>query len=175
MHAIRAASAAVLGLTALTLTAPAAFAGDSRHFEVSVSPSTVAAGGQVTLHASGCHGDTTVSSGVFDTTVIRRDSGSATATVDRDAKRSAVYSVTFACKHGPTKNVDLTIAAGRPDTPTREPERPLTPAQRGSHAGVGGTAGGFDLQKIGLGAALVAGALGSAYSWQRRRSGDHNA
>jgi len=178
MHAIRVASAAVLGLTALTLTAPtasAASAGDSEHFRVSVSPTTIAAGGEVTLNASGCRGDTTVSSGVFDTIVIRRHSGSATATVDRDAKRSAIYSVTFACKDGATKNVDLTIAGGRPDVPTHEPERPLEPAQRGVRAGVGGSSGGLDLHEIGLGAALIAGALGFAYHWSRRRSGDGNA
>ncbi|MEU6657459.1 hypothetical protein [Streptomyces sp. NPDC046821] len=175
MHAIRVASAAVLALTALTLAAPAASAysaGDHREFEVSVSPMTIAAGGEVTLRASGCRTDTTVSSGIFDTTVIRRGSGSVRVTVDWDAKPAAMYTVTFACKDGPTKTVDLTIAGGRPD---HESERPLAPTQHGVHAGVGGSVGGFDLHQIGLGAALITGALGTAYYWTRRRSGDHNS
>jgi hypothetical protein len=42
------------------------------------------------------------------------------------------------------------------------------------HPGEGG-AGGFDLHEIGLGAALIAGSLGVAYRFSRRRAGGDDA
>ncbi|MFJ8821203.1 hypothetical protein ACIREE_05410 [Streptomyces sp. NPDC102467] len=171
MHAIRAASAAVLSLTALALAAPLAAAGDSESFQAGVTPRTIAAGGQVTLNVSGCAKKTTVSSGIFDTTTIGKGSGSQTRTVDWDAKQGAIYSVTFACKHGATRNVDLTIAGGRPEHSVA-PNPP--PVDHGVRAGVGGSIAGFDLQEIGLGAALITGALGGAYYLVRRRTADDN-
>ncbi|WP_338702771.1 hypothetical protein V2W30_35890 [Streptomyces sp. Q6] len=168
MKAIRAASAAALSLTALTLTAPTAVA-ESDPFQVSIAPTTIAAGGQVTLYASGCSGDTTVSAGIFDSVKIRKDSGSATRTVDWDAKQGAMYSVTFSCSGGSSRTVDLTVAGGRPVEPTPPP------VHHGVRAGVGGSLGGFDMQEIGLGAALITGALGTAYYFSRRRSGENNA
>ncbi|MGY0020267.1 hypothetical protein [Streptomyces sp. cg35] len=172
MHAIRTVSATVLSLTALTLTAPTAVAKESDPFQVSVSPTTIAAGGQVTLNASGCSGDTKVSAGIFDTVTIRKDRGSASATVDWDAKQGAMYSVQFRCDSGTTRNVDLTIAGGRPVNPV-VPNPP--PVYHGVRAGVGGSIAGFDLKEIGLGAALIAGALGTAYHLARRRTGDGGA
>lgn len=169
MHAIRAASAAVLGLTALSLAAPSAAARESDPFQVSVAPTTIAAGGQVTLYASGCSGDTKVSAGIFDSLTIRKNRGSATATVDWDAKQGAMYSVQFSCQGGSTRNIDLTIAGGRPVNPVT-PNPP--PVQHGVRAGIGGSLGGFDLREIGLGAALITGALGTAYHFSRRRTGD---
>ncbi|MFE7839930.1 hypothetical protein ACFU53_28895 [Streptomyces sp. NPDC057474] len=168
MRAIRVASAALLGVTALSLTAPAAHAaraGDITSFGFGVVPSTIAAGGQVTLRVDGCHDRTTVSSGVFDTVTIHRGQSSATATVDRDARPGTVYEVTFRCGNE-SGRTDLTIATGHPTHhPTHHPTR-------GSHAGAGGTLGGFDLHEIGLGAALVAGSLGAAWHWSRRRPED---
>jgi hypothetical protein len=38
------------------------------------------------------------------------------------------------------------------------------------HAGEGGAVAGFDLKEIGLGAALIAGSLGVAYHFSRRRT-----
>ncbi|WP_372350244.1 hypothetical protein [Streptomyces sp. KL116D] len=166
MHAIRAASATVLGLTALTLAAPSAMANDSDSFQVSVSPTTIAAGGQVTLYASGCSRETKVSAGIFDSITIGSGSGQKTATVDWDAKQGAMYSVTFSCSGGSTRTVDLTVAGGRPVEPTPPP------VHHGVKAGIGGSLGGFDLQEIGLGAALITGALGTAYYFSRRRTGD---
>ncbi|BBC38379.1 uncharacterized protein SGFS_096730 [Streptomyces graminofaciens] len=165
MRAIRVASAALLGATALCLTPPAAHAaptGDITSFGFSVLPSTIAAGGQVTLRVDNCDSHTTVSSGVFDTVTIPKGQSSATAKVDWDAKPGAVYEVTFQCgkESGQT---DLTIAGG---TPTHHPTH-VPP--RGSHAGAGGTAAGFDLREIGLGAALVAGSLGVTWRLSRRR------
>ncbi|WP_394428668.1 hypothetical protein [Streptomyces sp. SGAir0957] len=166
MHAIRAASAAVLGLTALTLAAPSAAAGDDRQFDVSASPTTISAGGQVLLTQDGCPGKTTVSAGIFDTVKLGGGSGSKSVTVDWDAKQGAMYSVTFSCEGRPDRSVDLTIAGGKPDEPTHQP------ADHGVHAGAGGSVGGFDLREIGLGAALLTGAFGTAYYFARRRTGD---
>lgn len=168
MRAIRVASAALLGVTALSLTSSAAHAaraGDFTSFGFGVVPSTIAAGGQVTLRVDDCHDRTTVSSGVFDTVTIHKGQSSATTTVDRDARPGAVYEVTFQCGEE-SGRTDLTIATGHPTHhPTHHPSG-------GSHAGGGGTLAGFDLQEIGLGAALVAGSLGVAWHWSRRRTED---
>ncbi|WP_425839159.1 hypothetical protein [Streptomyces fractus] len=170
MHAIRAASAAVLSLTALTLTAPSAHASDSDSdsFRPSISPTTIAAGGKVTLSATGCKGDTKVSAGIFDNVTIAPGEGSRTVPVDWDAKQGAAYTVTFTCDGSQPRRVDLTIATGRPDTSP-------SPVPQGVKAGIGGSAGGFDLQEVALGGALIAGALGTAYVVARRRTGDKSA
>ncbi|MEV3856378.1 hypothetical protein AB0J38_18890 [Streptomyces sp. NPDC050095] len=162
-------SAAALTFTALALTAPAAVANESDPFQVSVSPTTIAAGGQVTLYSSGCSRETRVSSGIFDTVTISKDSGAATAMVDWDAKQGAIYSVTFNCVGNGTKNVDLTIAGGRQVNPTPPP------IYHGVRAGVGGSIAGFDLKEIGVGMALITGALGTAFYLARRRTGDGDA
>ncbi|MEU4165477.1 hypothetical protein AB0F46_01145 [Streptomyces sp. NPDC026665] len=173
MRAIRVASAALLGVTALTFAAPAALAGDGDHgltpitpFAFSVQPSTVAAGGQVSLllkRDGQCRGTATVTSGVFDTVSIPPGQSSATTTVDWDARPGAVYDVTFSCG-GASGSTGLTIAGGRPVTPTP------VPLQRGVRAGVGGSAGGFDIKQIGMGAALIAGSVGAAWYLSRRRT-----
>ena len=174
MRAIRVASAALLGFTALTFSAPAAVAGEEDHnitpFGFSVQPSTIAAGGQVSLllkRDGGCSGRATVTSGVFDTVVIPKGQNSATAMVDWDAKPGAVYEVTFTCE-GMSGHTDLTIAAGR--SGDHEQSQYPVPIQRGVRAGVGGTVGGFDLKEVGLGAALIAGSVGAAWYMSRRRT-----
>ncbi|MFS8197721.1 hypothetical protein ACLVWQ_03445 [Streptomyces sp. CWNU-52B] len=173
MRAIRVASAALLGMTALALAPSVAFAGDDEDenhnitsFGFDVTPSTIAAGGRVTLSVNGCKSETKVTSGVFDTVTLHKGQSRASATVDWDAKPGAVYEVTFRCGRE-SGHTDLTIAGGRPDDPTHNP------VHRGVKAGVGGTAGGFDLGEIGLGAALIAGSVGAAYHWSRRRTGEH--
>jgi|UniRef100_A0AAU3I7M4 hypothetical protein len=174
MRAIRVASAALLGMTALTFAAPVASAGDGDHgltpitpFAFSVQPSTVAAGGQVSLllkRDGGCRGTATVTSGVFDTVTIPPGQSSATAMVDWDARPGAVYDVTFSCG-GASGSTGLTISRGRsPVTPTP------VPLQRGVRAGVGGSVGGFDLKQIGMGTALIAGSVGAAWYLSRRRT-----
>jgi hypothetical protein len=173
MHAIRVASAALLGVTALTFSAPAAVASDGTNnitpFGFSVQPSTIATGGQVALlvqrNDGGCQRDVTVSSGVFDTVTIRQGQSSATALVDSDAKQGAAYEVTFMCD-GVSGHTDLTIATGRADNTTPLP----VSTQGGVRAGVGGSVGGFDLKEIGLGAALIAGTVGTAWYMARRRT-----
>jgi len=178
MRAIRVASAALLGVGALALSAPAAVAsggGNITPFGFSVMPSTIAAGGQVTLQldrdSGGCTGSATVSSGVFDTITIPGNRSSATAVVDWDAKPGAVYKVTFSC-NGVSGSTELTIATGRttPANPT-----PYPYPDRGVHAGEGGSVAGFDLKEIGLGAALIAGSVGAAYHFSRRRTGEDGA
>ncbi|MCX4766845.1 hypothetical protein OG562_38950 [Streptomyces sp. NBC_01275] len=180
MRAIRVASAALLGVTALAFSAPAAVASDDDgHYVMSngytVLPATIAAGGQITLQvdrsASGCRSSVRVTSGVFDTVTIPGGSSSAVTTVDWDAKVSAAYRVTFSCG-GLSAIKDLTIASGRGAGPTPAPY----PVPRGVHAGEGGSSlGGFDLKEIGLGAALIAASVGAAYHFSRRRSGEDGA
>ncbi|WP_217552872.1 MSCRAMM family adhesin SdrC [Streptomyces sp. GbtcB6] len=121
MHAIRVASAALLGVGALALSAPAILASDSGDggrdgtpFGFRVTPTTVTAGGRVSLHldrGSGCRGAATVTSGVFDTVRIPSERDSVTATVDRDAKSQASYRVTFNCD-GSSATTELAIASG---------------------------------------------------------------
>ncbi|MFB8774693.1 hypothetical protein [Streptomyces broussonetiae] len=198
MRGICVASAVLLGVSALSSCAPHAVARADDNitpFGFSVMPSTIAAGGQVSLRVDrtggGCRGTATVTSGVFDTVAIRPGQSSATAVVDRDARAGATYRVTFTCD-GASGSTDLTIAAAHPGhhpthQPTRQPEhRPehradhrSTPEhvvpQKGVHAGEGGTLGGFDLKDIGLGLALVTGSVGAAYHLSRRRGEEDGA
>ncbi|MER8004260.1 hypothetical protein [Streptomyces sp. NPDC094149] len=180
MRAIRVASAALLGIGALTFSAPPAMASDGGNvtpFGFSVLPTTIAAGGQITFRldrdSGGCKGSVTVSSAVFDTVTIPRGRSSGTATVDVTAKAMAVYQVTFACD-GMRGTTDLTIADGRPAGPTPVPVTPVDP-DRGVRAGEGGSVAGFDLREIGLGAALIAGSIGAAYHFSRRRGQEDGA
>ena len=173
MRAIRVASAALLGLTALALSAPAAVAKSDNNitpFGFSVLPSTIAAGGQVTLllerNHGGCKGSATVTSAVFDTITIPSNRSQAMAVVDWDAGPGTVHRVTFTCD-GVSGSTSLTIA-GRPVGPTPVPLHP----GRGVQAGEGGSFAGFDLKEIGMGAALIVGSVGTAYHFSRRRSGE---
>ncbi|MGW7069343.1 hypothetical protein ACWGII_14715 [Streptomyces sp. NPDC054855] len=180
MRAIRVASAALLAATTLTLgaatAAPAvADEGDGGNnitsFGFRVTPSTIAAGGQVQLSVDGCEGDAKVTSGVFDDAHIPKGQNSVAAMVFPDAKPGAIYEVTFDCK-GETGTTDLTIATGRP---THHPtSHPTGPVHHGVKAGAGGSFGGLDLHEIALGGALILGTLGTAYHWTRRRTGDGN-
>ncbi|MEU1329328.1 hypothetical protein [Streptomyces sp. NPDC005865] len=185
MRAIRVASAALLTASALAVTAPTASAAalgeeNVTAFGFSVSPSTVAAGGQVTLNVDGCDGETKVTSGVFEDTTIHKGQKSATAQVFWDAKPGAMYEVTFTCNgsNPGSDKTDLTIATGRPDHNSHHPDRPDHPdhhAHKGVKAGTGGSFGGFDLHEIALGGALIAGTFGAAYYKMRRRTGgDHS-
>ncbi|MEV6617375.1 hypothetical protein AB0N31_26675 [Streptomyces sp. NPDC051051] len=174
MHAIRAASAALLGLGALALPAQPAVAADgggTTPFGFSVLPSTITAGGQVTLRIDrsngGCKGDVTITSGIFDSVRIAAHRSSTTTTVDFDLKVGAVYRVTFTCD-GASGSTGLTVAGSRPVTPTPVPDA----VPRAVRAGAGGTVAGFDLREVGLGAALVAGSVGAAYHFSRRRAGE---
>ncbi|MFB7333890.1 hypothetical protein FNH09_42695 [Streptomyces adustus] len=180
MRAIRVASAALLGVTALALVAPAVVAsdGDSGHdvtpFGFGVLPRTIAPGGQLTLQidrdGSGCRGTATVASGAFDTVRIPAGRPSAVTTVDRAARAGAVHRVTFTCD-GISGSTDLTIAEGGPDD-TGLPPVPGQQVPRAVQAGEGGSSAGFDLKEIALGAALIVGSVGTAYRLGRRREGE---
>ncbi|MEU8649817.1 hypothetical protein [Streptomyces sp. NPDC048737] len=173
MHAIRVASAALLGLGALALPAPSAVAADggTTPFGFSVLPSTITAGGQVTLRIDrnngGCKGDVTITSGIFDSVRIAAHRSSATTTVDFDIKVGAVYRVTFTCD-GVSGSTGLTVGGARPGTPTPVPDA----VPRAVRAGAGGTLAGFDLREVGLGTVLVVGSVGAAYHFSRRRAGE---
>ncbi|QIP83334.1 hypothetical protein GLX30_03845 [Streptomyces sp. Tu 2975] len=168
MRAIRAASAALLGAAALALTAPTAAAVNNTPYDFNVTPSTVAAGGRVTLTAGGCPSSTTVTSGVFDTVTIPSN-GAATATVDRDARPGAVYSVQFNCI-GRIGTIDLTIAGGTA-SPTASSTRTATTAPpQGVRGGVGGSFDGMNAAEIAAGGVLVAAAATATVLVVRRRS-----
>ncbi|MFE3166990.1 hypothetical protein [Streptomyces sp. NPDC059224] len=215
MHAIRLASAALLGIGALVLGAPAALTddkadggGDSGRqasFGVHVTPSTVSAGGRVSLRldrGERCRGAATITSDVFDTVRIPEGRDTVAATVDRDARSRTSYRVTVDCD-GRTGSAELSIAGSQSagdghsgtdgqsgdHTGDRSDEQPdggadsgvdgrtelnpqPLPPDRGVRAGAGGSVDGFDLQEIGLGAALVMGSVGTAYRIARRRAGE---
>ncbi|MDX3757815.1 hypothetical protein ACWDBO_29020 [Streptomyces mirabilis] len=198
MHAIRVASAALLGATALTLSATAALAGNGdgnsdggrssgrdsgrgnnniTSFGFNVQPQSIAAGGRLRLTAESCDSVARVSSEVFDTVTIPRGQSSATALIDADARAGSVYQVTFQCGNE-SGHTELTIAPGRSGTTYSDPTQVQVPAsvQRGVKAGVGGSSGGgFDLKEIGLGTALIAGCVGTAWSMTRRRVTDEES
>ncbi|MFE2937856.1 hypothetical protein ACFXKG_02105 [Streptomyces sp. NPDC059255] len=193
MRAIRATTTALLGVAALAPTAPTAAAavhGGSTPFGFTVTPSTVAPGGRVTLGVTNCASSATVSSAVFDTVTV--PSGrTAAATVDWDAKRGSVYQVSFTC-NGTTGRTNLTIAraASTPTsaptraptrTPTRTPARTPTRAPTvattsvapaGVRGGLGGSVGGVGSGELATGTALVVAATaGSAWTIRRRTEG----
>ena len=56
-----------------------------------------------------------------------------------------------------------------------QPLQPDRQIPRGVHAGEGGSIAGFDLKELGIGAALIAGSVGAAYHFSRRRTGEDGA
>lgn len=193
MRAIRAASAALLGAVALALTTPAAAmataAAPVTPFGFAVTPSVIAAGGQVTLTVTGCSSTATAESGVFDDTPIP-SGGSARASVYWDAKPGAMYEVTFTC-NGEQGTTDLTIAGGSP-SPTVTPTRTVTPTPTrtpspavtrtpttsstaiappgGVRGGLGGSFIGMNATELAIGTGLVAAAAIGTVVVVRRRS-----
>ncbi|MGW7671815.1 hypothetical protein ACWGJX_32620, partial [Streptomyces sp. NPDC054775] len=119
MPAIRALSAAMLGLGALALTAcTSAAAGDdvgNPGFGYNLQPETVAPGGRLSLPVQGCKEEATVTSGVFQTVTVPKGGTSATAVIDRNARPGTSYDVAFRCGHeyGHRK---LTIGAAHSET-----------------------------------------------------------
>ncbi|APE25492.1 hypothetical protein [Streptomyces venezuelae] len=180
MRAIRAASTALLGAAALALAAPTAVAADGAPApnpraprakapgDFVVSPSLVAPGGRVTLSAPGCASTATASAGIFDTVTIAPNSA-ATATVDWDARRGAVYTVSFNCTGGISDTVNLTISGTPTATPTIS-STVLTPP-RGVRGGLGGAMGGVEPLELAAGGALVLAAVAGGVYVVRRRTG----
>lgn len=152
-------AAGALTATALTVAAvPVATAADNA-WQVSVSPRTVAPGGQVKLSSSGCQVPTvTVDAAVFDTTELN-EGHSATAHVFPDAKPGAEYEVTFTCS-GKSKTAPLMISGGQGHSGG---------LHKGVKAGAGSAFTEISPAQLALGAALVAGALGFAVLQVRRR------
>ncbi|MFD6992210.1 hypothetical protein [Streptomyces sp. NPDC059943] len=197
MRAIRAASAALLGAAALALTTPAVAtaAAPDPPFDFAVTPSVVAAGGEVTLTVTGCSSTATAESGVFDDTPIP-SGGSARASVFWDAKPGAMYEVTFIC-NGEEGTTDLTIAGGTPSptaspTTTASPTGTATPSPTrtttatptrtattsstaiappgGVKGGLGGSFMGMNSTELAIGTGLVAAATVGTVLVVRRRS-----
>ncbi|MFF0745996.1 hypothetical protein ACFYVL_36945 [Streptomyces sp. NPDC004111] len=200
MRAIRFASTATVTALGVVLTAVGtpAWAADgdggseragpaaaTAPYAFSVTPSSIAAGGQVTLGAGGCPGTATVSSAAFGTVVVE-PGRSARATVGRRVDPGALYDVAFNCG-GSKGSLTLTIAgtSGLPTTsstslptasasPVTSPS-PVTSASaaiRGVRGGLGGSIGGMDTTQVAGGAALVAvAAAGSLYAVRRRSAG----
>ncbi|MCP3755415.1 hypothetical protein [Streptomyces sp. TBY4] len=173
MRSIRVASVALLSTAAVALAAPIASANDGgttpnvTSFGFTVSPTTVAPGGTVTLNATNCQEPLVkVSSGVFDSVELN-EGKSATATVDADAKAGAQYEVTFDCK-GEKGTTTLTVAGHSTGTGTG-----TTTPSKGVKAGLGGGAAGLNGTEIAVGSALLAGALGGSVFLMRRRAGDN--
>ncbi|MER7519494.1 hypothetical protein [Streptomyces sp. NPDC126499] len=182
MHAIRAVSTALLGAATLALAAPPSVAADGAPApnpkaarakapgDFVVSPPVVAPGGRVTLSAPGCASTATASAGIFDTVTIAPGSA-ATATVDFDAKRGAVYTVSFNCTGGIQGSVDLTISGMPTPTPTPTPtaSSTLLPPPRGVQGGLGGSVGP-GAWTLAAGGAMVLAAAGGAVFVVRRRA-----
>ncbi|MCQ0025495.1 hypothetical protein M4914_22865 [Streptomyces somaliensis DSM 40738] len=171
MRATGAASAALLGAAALALTAPSAGAVDP----FLVSPSTVNPGGRVVLSAPGCPGTAMASSDVFDTVTVPAG-GSATATVDWDARRGTVYTVSFTCAGGSPGSARLTIAPARTGStavPTVTRTATVTTAPSGVRGGLGGSVDTWNAGELAAGGALVAAATAGAVHLVRRRTASH--
>lgn len=200
MGAIRTSATALLSAGAMgavlalgALGAPTGTAAETRQtnpFGFDVSPPTVNPGGETLLSVTGCDASyATASSGVFDTVSIARGQ-TVRVTVDRDARRGAVYAVSFTC-NGVTESADLTIAGGasvpttsstRTATATATANTPATrtatvtaggttTSARGVQGGLGGSVAGMDPVELGAGAGLLlAAAAGTAYTVRRRSS-----
>ncbi|MER6450732.1 hypothetical protein DEJ51_29510 [Streptomyces venezuelae] len=192
MGAIRTSATALLsaGATGAVLTlgllgAPAATAAEAQpitSFGFTLTPSTVAPGGQTVLAVSRCNAAyATASSGVFDTVSISRGQ-TVRVTVDRDARRGAVYSVSFTC-NGETGSADLTIAGGvtgpttsstRTGTGTGTALLPTPSSALGVRGGLGGSVAGMDPVELGAGAGLFLAAAGGTVFALRRRGSDRS-
>ncbi|MFI8521165.1 hypothetical protein ACIGEZ_25595 [Streptomyces sp. NPDC085481] len=179
MRAIRAASTALLGAAAIALAAPLAAADGApapnpkaaprakAPGDFVVSPGVVNPGGRITVSAPGCASTATASAGIFDTVTIAPGSA-ATATVDLDARRGAVYTVSFNCTGGISGTVDLTIRGGATSTPTSSSTL-LTPP-RGVQGGLGGSTDSADTWALAGGGAMVLAAAGGVVFVVRRRA-----
>jgi hypothetical protein len=124
----------------------------------SVSPSSVAPGGTVSLALRGCNTQTgSVTSTAFGTVSLRQGNAQTThlfgtAIVSQNA-RAGTHPVTFTCgTSGPTATVRLTVVPG--------------PAR----GGIGGSFGRLTTAEVAIGGALVASALGGGYWVLRRRA-----
>lgn len=178
MRAIHLAPVALLGATALALTAPAATAyamtseGALSATGFTVAPSVIAPGGQVTLAARGCSTAATASSGVFDSVTIPRG-GSAAATVDWDARPGAAYEVTFICNTSPTSTAKVTLSVAEAAHSPTPDSTPLSP--NGVQGGLGGAFGSMSVAEIAGGTALaVVAATGAVFVVGRRKESRHH-
>ncbi|MFD9224174.1 hypothetical protein ACFWDI_30210 [Streptomyces sp. NPDC060064] len=170
MRAIRVASAALLGVASLALTAPTAAATDSRLTQpfFTVSPSTVPPGGRVTLSASGCNTTATATSGVFDPVTVTPGTSTST-TVDADANPGTVYTVRFTC--GSQVGTFALAIAGGGSNPTISSTTTVGPGAVGAvRGGLGGSIGGLNAGELAGGTALIVAAATATIYVVRRRT-----
>ncbi|MGW3498242.1 hypothetical protein [Streptomyces sp. NPDC001020] len=114
MRAIRAASVALLGLTALACTAPASAAqgggvGGITPSGTGLRPTAIDTGGRAAPSARGCHDNAGTSSGTFETVAVSKGQDSARAVVSSVARPGNRYEVSFRCG-GERNHTDLMIA-----------------------------------------------------------------
>ncbi|GAA3871913.1 hypothetical protein [Streptomyces lannensis] len=164
MPAIRALSAAMLGLGALALTAcTSATAGDdvgNPGFGYNLQPETVAPGGRLSLPVQGCKEEATVTSGVFQTVTVPKGGTSATAVIDRNARPGTSYDVAFRCGHeyGHRK---LTIGAAHSETAgSKQSGSGGAPDSGGGEGGYGGGGIGGGGYGGGIGGGAYGGGIG---------------
>lgn len=123
----------------------------------------IAPGGQVTLAARGCLTTATASSGIFDSVTIPRG-GSASATVDWDAKPGASYEVSFICNTSPTSTAEIGLTISAP-TPT---PGSTAIAPNGVQGDLGGIGRMNAAQLVGGTALAVAATTGAVFVVRRR-------
>jgi hypothetical protein len=168
MRAIRVVSAALLGLSALTVTTPVAVAdvSDSHSYG---SGSHSDDGGD---SRSGGGGDENRSGGGRDEDRSGGGRDEDRSGGGRDEDRSGGgggNSHSRGGGGGDSRSDDGGDDEGRSGGHGgRKPEH----FQHGVRAGEGGTIAGFDLKEIGMGTALIAGSVGAAYYLSRRRTGE---
>jgi hypothetical protein len=157
MRNTRALAVAGAAVAALGLSAPAAVAWD-RPSNITVLPSVIARGGQLTITVDGCRNGGTASSRAFPTTHLSPVSGPnerarGTATVNSNA-RPGPYDVTVTCDGRTlTKPQAFTVIGG-------------------VRGGIGGsTTTGATPTDMAIGGGLVAAAVvGGGVFWMRRRA-----
>ncbi|MGV9245290.1 hypothetical protein [Streptomyces sp. NPDC003710] len=100
MRAIRVASVALLGVTALGCAGPGTVSqgqGNLNSFGYDLQPARIGPGERVNLPVKGCDDNATVHSDAFDTVTIPKGRTYATAVVNRNARPGTDYDVTFQC------------------------------------------------------------------------------
>ncbi|MDR3082817.1 MAG: hypothetical protein LBV60_18165 [Streptomyces sp.] len=158
MRAIRAASVALLGLTALACTAPASVAQGGENPDtrlIAADSSGNGYGGQGNGNGSG-NGNS-----LFGGQGNGNGYGNGNTLFGGQGNGNGYGNNQYGGGGGGGGGYSQGGSGSR-DRPDYE--------QHGVRAGAGGSIGGFDLKKIGLGAALIAAPLGVAWRMSRRRT-----
>ncbi|MEU7057301.1 hypothetical protein [Streptomyces sp. NPDC046197] len=165
MRVIRVVSAALLGVTALTFSAPAAVAsgGDSHSYGGGSNSRSYGGGGD--SHSGGGGGKSYSDSDDGGD----EDRSGGRGGEDRSGGRGGED------RSGGRGEEDRSGGRGGEDRSGGDDGGKPEHFQHGVRAGEGGTIAGFDLKEIGMGTALIAGSVGAAYYLSRRRTGEEAA